>query len=45
MFHGVGKLFFNGRHLIPDRGGDIIYHAPSIGPIDNVSSVKQIEFR
>jgi len=41
MFHGVGKLYFNGRHLIPDRSGDIIDRAPSIGPIDDESSVKK----
>jgi hypothetical protein len=43
MFHGVGELYFNGRRLIPDRCGDIIDRAPSIGPIDDVSSVEKIE--
>jgi hypothetical protein len=40
----VGKLYFNGRCLITDRCDNIIDHAPSIGPIDDVSSVEKIEF-
>ena len=39
--HGVGELYFNGRRLIPDRCGNIIDRAPSIEPIDDVSSVEQ----
>ncbi len=41
MFHGVGKPYFNGRHLIPGRFFVIIDRALSIGPIDYVSSVKK----
>ena len=44
MFYGVGKLYFSGRCLIPDRCGDIIDRASSIRPIKDVSSVKKIEF-
>jgi len=43
VFHGVGKLYFGGRRLIPDRCGDIIDCAPLIGPIEDESSVKKIE--
>ena len=39
MFHGVGKPYFNGRRLIPDRFCVIIDRAPSIGPIDRRSCV------
>ena len=44
MSHGVGKPDFNGRRLIPDRFCVIIDRAPSIGPIDYVSSVKKSSF-
>ncbi len=43
MFHGVGKLYFSDHCLNPDRCSDIIDRAPSIGPIDDVSSVKKIK--
>ena len=41
MSHVVGKPDFNGRRLIPNRFCFIIDRAPSIRPIDYVSSVKK----
>jgi hypothetical protein len=38
-------LFDPPRHAPhPNRSGDIIDHAPSIGPINNESAVKKLKF-
>ena len=44
MHNGVGKLYFSGLCLIPDRIGDIIDRLLLIGPINDVSSVEKTMF-
>ena len=41
VHHGVGKLYFSGRRMTPNRSDYIIDPAPSIGPINDVSSVEK----